>query len=244
MNTLAKLALGLIGQNRPRPLLATPDNLRSLPPARQVGGLPLMQALAARRSQRAFSSEPLPDQLLADLLWAAAGVNRPADDGRTAPSAMHAQEIDLFVALPSGLYRYEPASHRLALAMDSDVRRVTGYQDFVDNAALDLVFVADHRRMGRVPAARRESYSSCAAGAMAQNVYLFCASAGLATVLRAWFDRSALSQAMGLTEDEQVLFAQTVGHAERGTLPQQATGAVVYHHDETMALGAEAPSAA
>jgi len=226
MDTLSKLALGLIGRNRPRPLLVTPATLRPLPPTQRAGGLPLMEALAARQSQRAFSSEPLSDQLLADVLWAAAGVNRPADGGRTAPSAMHAQEIDLYVALPSGLYRYEPANHRLTLAMDSDVRRVTGYQDFVDNAALDLVFVADHRRMGRVPAARRESYASCAAGAMAQNVYLFCASAGLATVLRAWFDRSALSQAMGLTEDEQVLFAQTVGHPAGGTLPQQATSTV------------------
>jgi len=92
------------------------------------------------------------------------------------------------------------------------VRRVTGYQDFVDDAALDLVYVADHRGMGRVPAAQRESYASCAAGAMAQNVYLFCASAGLASVLRAWFDRPALAHAMGLGDDEQVLFAQTVGY--------------------------------
>jgi nitroreductase len=91
------------------------------------------------------------------------------------------------------------------------VRRVTGYQDFVDNAALDLVYVADHRRMGRVPAGQRASYASCTAGAMAQNVYLVCASQGLATVLRAWFDRPALSHAMGLVDDEQVLFAQTVG---------------------------------
>jgi len=145
----------------------------------------------------------------------AAGVNRPDEGGRTAPSAMHAQEIDLYAALPTGLYRYEPLGHRLALAIDSDVRRVTGYQDFVDNAALDLVYVADHRRMGRVPAGQRASYASCTAGAMAQNVYLVCASAGLATVLRAWFDRPALSHAMGLVDDEQVLFAQTVGM--RGT---------------------------
>jgi nitroreductase len=170
-----------------------------------------MEALAARRSERAFSSRALDDQLLADLLWAAAGVNRPDEGGRTAPSAMHAQEIDLYAALPTGLYRYEPLGHRLALAIDSDVRRVTGYQDFVDNAALDLVYVADHRRMGRVPAGQRASYASCTAGAMAQNVYLVCASQGLATVLRAWFDRPALSHAMGLVDDEQVLFAQTVG---------------------------------
>lgn len=211
MDTLTKLALGLIGQNRPRPLQGPASRTLELPPARRTGGLPLMEALAARRSERAFSSRALDDQLLADLLWAAAGVNRADEGGRTAPSAMHAQEIDLYAALPTGLYRYEPLGHRLALAIDSDVRRVTGYQDFVDDAALDLVYVADHRRMGRVPAGQRESYASCTAGAMAQNVYLVCASAGLATVLRAWFDRPALSHAMGLVDDEQVLFAQTVG---------------------------------
>jgi len=92
-----------------------------------------------------------------------------------------------------------------------DVRRVTGYQDFVDTAPLDLIFVADHSRMKIVPAAMRESYASVAAGAMAQNIYLYCASVGLSTVVRAWFDRQALTQAMGLTPDQQLLLTQTVG---------------------------------
>ena len=78
------------------------------------------------------------------------------------------------------------------------MRRVTGYQDFVDTAPLDLIYVADHARMKLVPAAQREAYAFTAAGAMAQNVYLFCASAGLATVIRAWFDHRALAEAMGL----------------------------------------------
>jgi nitroreductase len=94
------------------------------------------------------------------------------------------------------------------------VRRVTGYQDFVDSAPLDLIFVADHARMKLVPAAARESYASVAAGAMAQNVYLFCASVGLATVVRAWFDRQALTQAMGLGTDHQILLTQTVGYPQ------------------------------
>lgn len=212
MDMLAKLALGLIGQNRPRALKGPASATLALPPPRRKGGMPLLDALARRCSQRSFAATPLDEATLSDLLWAANGVNRPEDDGRTAPSAMHAQEIDVYAALPGGLYRYAAQAHRLELAVQSDVRRVTGYQDFVDNAALDLVYVADHRRMGSVPASKRESYASCAVGAMAQNVYLFCASAGLFTVLRAWFDRSALSHAMGLSDDEQVLFAQTVGH--------------------------------
>jgi nitroreductase len=99
--------------------------------------------------------------------------------------------------------------------VDKDLRRVTGYQDFVDEAPLDLVYVADHRRMKLVPVDRRESYASVAAGAITQNVYLYCASSGLATVIRAWIDRSAIADALGLSHDEQVLLSQTVGFPRR-----------------------------
>lgn len=211
MNTLTKLALGLLHQNHPRPAEGDGSPSLRLPPARLDGGLPLMQALVRRQSQRAFSPEPLDDATLADLLWAAGGVNRPDLGGRTAPSAMNAQEVVLYAAMPQGLYRYEPTVHELRRVVESDVRGITGYQDFVDDAALDLIYVADHGRMGLVPAAQRTAYAFAAAGAMAQNVYLACASAGLATVVRAWFDREALARAMNLANDEQLLLAQTVG---------------------------------
>jgi len=97
----------------------------------------------------------------------------------------------------------------------TDVRRVTGYQDFVDEAPLDLVYVADHTRMRMVPAGQRESYSSAAAGAICQNVYLYAAANGLATVIRAWIDRDAIAEALGLTQDQQVLFSQTVGYPKK-----------------------------
>lgn len=211
MNTLTKLALGLMGHNPPRPAAGDAKQTRALPPPHREAGLPLMEALARRQSSREFAPTALDEQTLSDLLWAAAGVNRPALGGRTAPSAMNAQEVLLYAAMPQGLYRYEPVAHELQLAVASDVRRVTGYQDFVDDAALDLIYVADHGRMGMVPAAQRTAYACAAAGAMAQNVYLFCASAGLATVVRAWFDRDALAKAMGLGNDQQLLLAQTVG---------------------------------
>jgi len=211
MSTLTKLALGMMGQLRPRP--ATEDGATSieLPPPAKHGGLPLMEALAKRRSSREFARDPLPLQLLSDLLWAAYGTNR-ADGGRTAPSALNAQEIDVFVALASGAYRYDASAHALRLVAASDLRAITGYQDFVDEAPLDLVYVADHARMGLVPVAQRESYASAAAGAIAQNVYLFAASAGLATVIRAWIDRAAIADALLLTHDQQVLLSQTVGY--------------------------------
>jgi SagB-type dehydrogenase family enzyme len=211
MNTLTKLALGLMGQLKPQPPVGDTAITLALPPPRRSGGLPLMQALRQRQSQREFAPKALRKQQLSELLWAAAGINRPALGGRTAPSAMNAQEVLLYVALPQGLFRYEPAAHELRLAAATDVRRVTGYQDFVDTAPLDLVYVADHSRMHLVPAGMREAYAYAAAGAMAQNVYLYCASAGLATVIRAWFDRDALARAMALGNDQPLLLAQTVG---------------------------------
>jgi len=210
MTTLTKIALGMMGVLRPKPARGDSATSISLPPPAVQGGLPLMESLALRHSSREFAPKPLPLPLLSNLLWAAYGINR-AGGGRTAPSALNAQEIEVFVALPSGAYRYDAAANQLDLVAASDLRSVTGYQDFVDEAPLDLVYVADHARMGLVPVAQRESYASAAAGAIAQNVYLFAAGNGLATVIRAWIDRTAIADALGLTHDQQVLLSQTVG---------------------------------
>jgi SagB-type dehydrogenase family enzyme len=215
MTAVGKVVLGMMGRLRPEPAIGDSTQTIVLPAVEPHGGMPLMEALAARRSSRAFSPEALPLPMLAGLLWAAFGVNRP-DGGRTAPSALNAQEIDVYVAMPAGAYRYDAAKHVLTLVAATDVRRVTGYQDFVDDAPLDLVFVADHTRMGMVPAAQRASYASAAAGAIAQNVYLYAAAHGLATVIRAWIDRDAIADALGLTHDQQVLLSQTIGYPRAG----------------------------
>lgn len=214
MNTLTKLAQGLIGQLKPKALSGQAPETRALPAPVMQGGMPLRDALHQRQSMRAFRTEALPEQLLSDLLWAAYGINRPDVGGRTAPSAMNTQELDVYVALAGGTYLYEPKPHALSLVASSDVRRVTGYQDFVDEAPLDLVYVANHSRMSMVPAAQRQLYAGMAAGAIAQNVYLFAAASGLATVLRAWIDRDALTDALDLSTDHQVLLSQTVGYPQ------------------------------
>lgn len=211
MSTLTKFALGAMGALRPRPATGKAAKSIKLPAPDRRGGLPLMQALAKRRSSREFARKALPLSVLSSLLWAAFGMNRRGG-GRTAPSALDAQEIDVYVALPDGAYVYDAKAHALRLVAASDLRRITGYQDFVDDAPLDLVYVADHRRMRMVPVAQRESYASAAAGAIAQNVYLFAASAGLATVIRAWIDRAAIADALGLGHDQHVVLSQTVGY--------------------------------
>ncbi len=210
MSTLTKMVLGAMGALRPEPVLGDAARRIALPPPER--GLPgaLMQALAGRRSVRAFRTDPLPPQMLSNLLWAADGVNRDGG-GRTAPSALAANEIRVIAALPDGAYAYDPVAHALDLVAEADVRRVTGYQDFVDEAPLDLVYVADHDRMTLVPVSQREGFAWVAAGAIAQNVYLYCAAAGLGSVLRAWIDREAIARALGLPMNQHVLLSQTVG---------------------------------
>jgi len=211
MSTLTKLALGMMGRLRPKPARGDASETIVLPEPQKEGGIPLMEGISKRRSDREFASQELPLPLLSNLLWAAYGVNR-ADGHRTAPSALDAQEIDVYVALPSGAYLYDATAHQLKLIVSSDLRSITGYQDFVDDAPLDLVFVADYSRMKLVPVALRESYASVAAGAISQNVYLFAAGNGLATVIRAWIDRESIANALGLSHDHQVLLSQTVGY--------------------------------
>lgn len=210
MSTLTKLALGAMGRLRPSPAKGHATPTIALPAPDKSGGMPLMDALSKRQSAREFAATELPLPLLSSLLWAANGINRP-NGHRTAPSAMNAQEIDVYVALPAGAYRYDADANALQLVAGSDVRRVTGYQDFVDQAPLDLVYVADHSRMTLIPVSSRESFASAAAGAITQNVYLFAAGNGLSTVIRAWIDRDAIADALGLSHDQQVLLSQTIG---------------------------------
>ncbi len=211
MSALTKFALGMMGQLRPKPTLGTTLTSIALPAPEKSGGMPLHEALARRHSSREFAPNELPLQVLSNLLWAAFGVNRP-DGHRTAPTALNCQEIDVYAALPSGAYLYDASANALKLAAASDLRRVTGYQDFVDEAPLDLVYVADHARMAMVPVRQRESYAAVAAGAISQNVYLFAASAGLSTVIRAWIDREAIGNALGLPHDQHALLSQTIGY--------------------------------
>jgi SagB-type dehydrogenase family enzyme len=181
-----------------------------LPPARQWGGKPLMEALKDRRSTREFSERALPDEVLSNLLWAAFGINRPDTRGRTAPSAHDWEEIDLYVALQSGLFVYDPDYHLLRNRLARDVRAQTGLQSFAAQAPVNLLYVADLTRMVQATPQELAQYPGPDAGFIAQNVYLFCASEGLATVVRGMVDRAALAALMGLSSRQQIILAQSV----------------------------------
>ena len=178
------------------------------------GGMPLMQALKARSSSRSFSDRKLPLQVLSNMLWAAWGINRP-DGKRTAPSAMNLQEIDVYVALEEGLYLYDARANILKPVLAEDIRAATGGQPFVKDAPVNLIYVADHSKMGRLSAKDRDFYSAANTGFISQNVYLFCASEGLVTVVRAYVDKPALAKKMKLRPNQKIILAQTVGYPKK-----------------------------
>ncbi len=175
----------------------------TLPAPQTGGGKPLMQALKDRTSQREFAPEPLPPQVLSNLLWAAWGVNRPESGKRTAPSAMNRQEMDLYVALAGGVYLYDAKEHHLKPVVAGDLRALTGTQAYVGTAPLNLVYVS---RGGDAAG------GGIQAGLISENVYLFCSSEGLATVVRGSINREPLAKAIKLGSDQKVVLAQSVGY--------------------------------
>lgn len=181
-----------------------------LPKPHRKGGMPLMEALDRRQSSRDFDSRALPRQTLSDLLWAAWGYNRP--DKRTAPSSRDKQEIELYVAMSDGVYLYDADKHSLRMISDKDLRPLTGTQPFVADAPINIIYVS---RTQMITGKNREELIAATyanTGFIAQNVYLFCASESLATVIRAMVDRNKLAGAMGLPEQSMITLVQSVGY--------------------------------
>jgi nitroreductase len=188
-----------------------------LPKPHTRGGKPLLQALKERKSTREFAPRPLPGQRLSDLLWAAFGVNRP-DGHRTAPSTMNLRSIDVYVGTADGLFLFDADAHALKPVLKEDIRSATTGQAELREAPVALIFVADHARMEKVAPAERDFYAATDTGFISQNVYLFCASEGLATVVHA-VNQSALAQAMKLRDDQKVILAQAVGYPKAKDSP-------------------------
>ncbi len=189
---------------------AAEPGLISLPPVPASGGKPLMETLHQRQTIREIKTDPLPDAVLGNLLWAAFGINRPQNGHRTAPSAMNSQEIDIYVARRDGLYLYDPKPHQLKPIAAADLRGKTSGQAFGTNAPVTLIFVADLSRLEKARPDTRLIYANFDAGCISQNVYLFCASEGLATVVHD-LDRGPLQSAMKLGPDQHIIIAQAVG---------------------------------
>jgi nitroreductase len=203
----------------------------SLPKPEKDGGKSVLAALWERKTIREIREDRLPPQVLSNLLWAAFGVNREAGPmglpGRTAASASNSQEIDLYVALPEGVYLYDAPAHRLVPVVAGDLRAKAGGRgrrgSGAAKAPVSIVFVADVARYSKgrpqEPGLKdpeiQKSYYNVAVGLIAGNVCLFAASQGLA----AWFhncNKPELTAELKLRPEQRVLFAQTVGYPMKG----------------------------
>ena len=198
--------------------------LIQLPSPQMSGGKPLMEALKERHSTRQFSTEKLPPQTLSNLLWAAFGLNRPdkgtgifVSGSHTAPAAHNWQEIDIYVATAEGLYLFDWSAHLLKPVLPGDLRPLAGHpnQQFVADAPVNLIYVADLSKMPNTNDWEKEVFPFADSAVIAENVYLFCASEGLATVVRALFDRPALAKAMKLRPDQNITLEQPVGYPKK-----------------------------
>jgi len=185
----------------------------ALPPVNKSGGKPLMEALAARQSNRTFSAKTLPAQTLADLLWAANGVNRPESGKRTAPSARDRREIDVYALTKDGAFLYQPEEHSLKLVNPDDLRATSGTHEFAHEAPVTLVLVVNRKRqnMGGRGNAMAERLAAIDAGIVSQNISLFAASAKLNSVVLATFSARALHTSLKLDEESEAFLAQPVG---------------------------------
>ena len=187
----------------------------------------LLKALQQRKTIREISDKKISSQILSNLLWAAYGVNRKKGPfgipGRTAASASNSQEIDVYVALPEGIYLYDAFHHRLLPVVAGDLRTLAigkGQSNFGSRAPVRLIYIVDVNKLSNTSGFQepglqdpeiQKSYYYVDTGLIAGNVYLFAASHGLAS----WFhncNKTALAANLKLRPDQRILFAQTVGY--------------------------------
>jgi hypothetical protein len=194
-------------------VLAQEQKEIKLPAPQKEIGKPLMQVLNSRKSIRTFASTPLPFQEISNILWAAFGINRE-DGKRTAPSSRNIQDIDIFVFIPEGVFLFNAKDNKLVPISPEDLREMTGTQDYVKSAPLNLVYVSDQSKMGKASSEDKFITSGADAGFIAQNVYLYCASQNLGTVIRASVEKKPLGEKLNLKPDQIIVLSQTVGFTQ------------------------------
>ncbi|MFC2124364.1 SagB/ThcOx family dehydrogenase [Bacteroidota bacterium] len=180
-------------------------------------GMPVMQALKNRRSIREVQSKKLSPQHLSELLWASDGVNRK-DGKRTSPSAFNVNLIETYAILEEGIYYYDPEHHRLVQRVAGDYRKLAGEQDFTHRVPLNLVYICNLDNMNTIETSYPKEdvilWAAIEAGHQAQNVYLYCASEGLGTVIRASMNVEEFSTLLHFNNQQIFISIQTVGYKD------------------------------
>jgi SagB-type dehydrogenase family enzyme len=211
---LSTIILGALATCLVGPLSASePLGPIPLPPPETSGGMPLMQALDNRRSTKEFTTRAIARDQISNLLWAAFGINRPESGMRTAATAVNCQDIEVYVVLERAAYVYQAESHHLMPAVNRDLRSLAATQEYARSAPINLVYVSDYSKMPDRFKDKKPIYAAFHTGSISQNVYLYCASAGLAAVVRDSVDRAGLREALNLRKDQVIVMAQSVGYA-------------------------------
>ena len=167
---------------------------------KQTGGLPLLDSIMQRRTNRQISKEMISDDDLSTILWTAWGYNSK-DFKRVVPTARNTQDMELYVAMEKGFYLYDAKENKLLKKGNKDLREIiSGGQSFAKDAPVHLLFVTSDRK-----------YGDFHAGSMYQNASLYCASQKLACVVRALFDRDVLSKELGLEGESKVVMTLAIG---------------------------------
>ena len=213
--SLTLLSQSCTGAPGDAPAATSSGQPQALPAPQTTGGKPLMQALSERRTMREYSSQEVAPQVLSNLLWATFGVNRADKKGRTAPSAHDRQEIDIYVVTAQGAWRYDAFQHQLLPVSNQDLRALTGKQGFVKDAPVNLVYVSDWSKFTNDDDEYKRFYSATDTGFISQNAYLFCASEGLATMVRSYIDKPELAKALQLKPNQHIILAQSVGYPKK-----------------------------
>ena len=195
------------------------DHIIKLPDPQTELEFPLMKALQNRRSIRKWTDMSISIQELSNLLWAACGVTKSkygkVKCKRTAPSACNSQEIRVYVLMEKGDFLYNEENHELVEIISEDIREFVGTQKMMKLAPMGLVFVADLSRLTSPFVRGKEAQRFSAwvdTGYISQNVYLYCAAAGLGTVALSLVDREKLHELMQLKEHEKIVLTQAVGY--------------------------------
>lgn len=188
------------------------EEILNLPDPNKEGGKPLMETLSERSSARNFSNQEMPMQKLSDMLWAAFGINRSESGKRTAPTSRNVQDIDIYLTTKDGAYQYLPEENALKVITDRDIRKHMGGQDFVADAAVNIVYVSDFSKYPGDDDERKLMTASAHCGFIGQNVYLFAASEGLISVFRAMIDKELIHEKLNLKDNEHVVYSQSVGY--------------------------------
>ena len=177
--------------------------VKQLPEPNKTGGMPLMEAIAARKTGRSYNPEhKVDDQTLSEILWVAWGMNERGT--RTIPTARNKQNMELYVLTPEGTWRYEASDNTLVKVNDKNLIPLCDQQDFVNKAPLHLLYVA-----------KEEGWGVAHVGSAYQNVYLYATSRGLSTVIRAMIDIPALNRELGLPADCTAVVHQCLGWPKR-----------------------------